>query len=219
MHQEVSEQLITWDQEEGWNVTALIFIMWSSLFCHFGIFWRPPFSVTASVRHLGSTRTENLDLQNLVVPRRHLNCLSLASAPRASINPKPAPVAHLEFLTTPPKLNPSNLKGQSRSQQRKESTGAGSPLGALSPEVFRLFSHTSTFKEICRRLSPQVPCGHAILWAGDEPCCDGSVFPWTSWCCVWGDSLGFFMDFLVPCVRCAWCLRWQKCHLGCQQLF
>lgn len=110
----------------------------------------------------------------------------LASAPRASINPKPAPVAHLEFLTSPPKFSLLNLKGQSWSQQRKESTGASSLLGALSPEVFTLFSHTSTFNESCRRLSPPGP-------------------PWLSYTVSWGWALlcqqCFPVDFLVLCVR------------------
>lgn len=176
--------------------------MWS-LFCHFGIFWRHTFSVTAPVRHLRSTKTENLGSQNLVVSRRQLNCLSSGKCSQSLHKPKPAPVSHLEFLTSPPKLNPLNLQGQSWSQQRKESTGASSLLGASSPGVFTLFSHTSTFKESCRRLSPQAPvvvpycelgmslAVTAVLSHGlPGAVCQGIPwdFSWTSWCRVWGVS-------------------------------
>lgn len=209
-------KLITWAQEEGWNVALLIFFMWS-LFCNYGIFWGPTFSVTAPVRHWGAPELKTWVYKTLLCLGDTWTVSPLSSAPRASINPKPAPVAHLEFLTFPPKLSLLNLKGQSWSQHRKESTGASSLLGALSPEVFALLLHTSTFKGKVQGPSPQVPHGRARLWAGDEPCCHRSGFPQTSWCCVWGDSLGFFLDdFLVLCVRRVWCLWWQKCHLRCQ---
>lgn len=144
--------------------------------------------MTAPVRHLGSTRAENLGLQNLVVSRRHLNCVSSGECSQS---------LHKTQTISPPTLNPLNLKGQSWSQQRKESTGASPLLGALSPEVFTLFSHTSTFKESCRRLSspmvvPYCELGMSLAMTAvvshglPGAVCEGIPwdFSWTSWCRV-----------------------------------
>lgn len=210
-------KLITWEQEEGWNATAFIFTMWS-LFCHFGIFWRLTFSVTAPIRHLGSTRTENMGLQNLAVSRRHLNCLSSGKCSESLHKPQTwscgTPwVSHLPIKTHPTELEGAELEPTEEGEHRSQLSA-----GCLVPRDFHIIF---TYLHLLSRraagpsgppwLCHTVSWEWALLWRQWFPVdfpvlsvrgfpgifhgfpgamCEGIPrdFSWTSWCHVWDMS-------------------------------
>lgn len=120
----------------------------------------------------------------------------LASAPRASINPKPAPVAHLEFLTSPPK-QPIGLEGAELDPTEEGEHRSWLSAGCLVPTGFHIIFTYLHLQGKLQKAKPPGPHGCAILWVGNEPCCDSSGshglpgavcegIPWDfSWCRVW----------------------------------
>lgn len=218
MSQEASEQ-INYMRPRGRTKRHWFYLYYMIIILSFWCFLKTCFSAAALIRHLGGTSTETMGVQN---PESCLDAWTVFATVTCSESLRSPQIcscgrwllAHLRFLTSPPKLIPLDSEGlcwgtQSQSgagsdpcwgQQRKGGRWRQLSMGWLVPR--RSWDTSTSFGDSCRWQSPQVSHGRAMPWARDEPCCDIGVRHW------FPTGLPFLIpvDFLVPCVRSTRCL-------------